>query len=402
MADKKIITCKALVDKVKDLDGYEFLRELVGNVLQEALEAERDEHVGVGKYERGDERMDTRSGYKPREITTGVGRLRLQMPQTRSGMSSRVLAGYYRVDQAVLLMAAEMYVSGVSTRRVEKLLEATIGTGVSAQTVSKAAKKLDVAIAALRERPLGETPVLIVDARFDKVRRGGAVRNSALLVVIGIDAEGHRRVLDFGAVDSEKKQHWKDLFTGLRKRGLCGVLYTVSDDHEGLRNALGEVFMGAVWNRCHTHINRNILGATPKKHKGEVALHLKDIFSAPDEKEARARLLKLAQKADTLKSGLGAYIEEVVPDGFAAFALPASLRQQLRTTNMLERLNQEIKRRTRVARIFPSVQSYERLAGSILVRTDEDWQASGRKYIDVELLKEALEEKTQTIKKQVA
>jgi transposase-like protein len=371
-------------------------------VLQEALEAERDEHVGVGKYERGDERRDIRSGYKPREITTGVGRLSLQAPQTRNGMSSQILASYSRVDQAVLLMASEMYVSGVSTRRVEKLLEATIGTGVSAQTVSKAAKRLDGAINALRERPLGETPVLMVDARFDKVRRDGAVRNCALLVVIGIDAEGYRRVLDFSAVDGEKKQHWKDLFTGLRKRGLRGVLYTVSDDHEGLRNALGEVFVGAVWNRCHTHINRNIIGATPKKHKGEVVLHLKDIFSAPDEKEARARLLKLARKADGMKCGLGAYIEEVVPDGFGAFAVPASLRQQLRTTNMLERLNQEIKRRTRVARIFPSTDSYVRLAGSILVRTDEEWQAAGRKYLDTELLIEALEEKTQTINKQVA
>jgi len=402
MADRKIIASKELVDKVKGMGGYDLLRELVEQVLQELLEAERDEHVGVGKYERGGERRDIRSGYKPREIVTGVGQLNLQAPQTRNGMSSQILASYNRVDQSILLMAAEMYVSGVSTRRVEKLLEATIGTGVSAQTVSKAAKRLDVAIAALRERPLGETPVLIVDARFDKVRRDAAVRNCALLVVIGLDAEGHRRVLDFSAVDGEKKQHWKDLFTGLRKRGLHGVLYTVSDDHEGLRNALGEVFVGAVWNRCHTHINRNILGVTPKKHKGEVALRLKDIFSAPDEKEARSRLLKLAQKADSMKSGLGAYIEEVVPDGFGAFTLPVSLRKPLRTTNMLERLNQEIKRRTRVARIFPSVQSYERLAGSILVRTDEDWQAAGRKYLDVELLKEALEDKTEIIKKQVA
>lgn len=402
MADKNIIACKELVDKIKELEGYDFLRELVGQVLQEALEAERDEHVGVGKYERGDERMDTRSGYKPRELTTGVGRLHLRMPQTRNGMSSQILAAYERVDQAVLLMATEMYVSGVSTRRVEKLLEATIGTGVSAQTVSKAAKRLDDAIAALRERPLGETPVLMVDARFDKVRREGTVRSSAFLVVIGVDAEGNRRVLDFAAVDSETKHNWKDLFMRLKKRGLGGVLYTVSDDHEGLRNALGEVFLGATWNRCHTHINRNILGATPKKHKAEVALRLKDIFSAPDETEARVRLKKLAQQADTMKSDLGAYIEEVVPDGFAAFAIPVSLRQHLRTTNMLERLNQEIKRRTRVARIFPSMESYERLAGTILVRTDEEWQASGRKYLDIELLKEALEEKRETIKIQVA
>jgi putative transposase len=402
MADKKIIASKELVDKLKELDGYEFLRELVGQVLQEVLEAERDEHVGVGKYERGDERKDIRSGYKAREITTGVGRLNLQMPQTRNGMSSQVLMSYKRVDQAVLLMAAEMYVAGVSTRRVEKLLEATIGTGVSAQTVSLASKRLDGAIEALRERPLGETPALIVDARFDKVRRDRAVRSAALLVVVGMDAEGNRRVLDFAAVDSEKKNHWKELFVGLKKRGLCGVLYTVSDDHEGLKRALGEVFVGSVWNRCHTHINRNVLGNTPKKHKNEVALRLKDIYSAPDEKEARERLKTLARQADAMKCGLGAYMEEIVPDGFAVFALPVQLRRYLRTTNMLERLNQEIKRRTRVARIFPSMESYERLAGTILVRTDENWQAVGRKYLDMELLKESLEEKTETSKKRAA
>jgi len=374
----------------------------VKQVLQDVLEAERDERVGVGKYERGDERKDIRSGYKPRGLTTGVGRLSLQMPQTRNGMSSQVLAAYRRVDQAVLLMAAQMYAAGVSTRRVEKLLQATIGTGVSAQTVSKAARRLDEAIAALRERPLGETPVLLVDARFDKVRRDGAVRNAALLVVVGIEADGHRRVLDFAAADSEKKAPWKELFLRLKKRGLHGVLYTVSDDHKGLRNALGEVFVGAVWNRCHTHINRNVLNKTPKKHKSEVALMLKDIFSAPDEEQARARLRRLAEKADAMKSRLGEYIEETVPDGFAVFAFPAPLRRQMRTTNMVERLNQEIKRRTKLVRSFPGMESYERLAGTILVRTDEQWQTAARAYLDVERLKEALEKITEKRKKQAA
>jgi len=402
MADKGIIAVKELVDKAKELEGYDLLREIVERVVQEVLEAERDEHVGVGKYERGNERKDIRSGYKPREITTGVGRLCLWMPQTRNGMKSEVLAAYERVDQAVLLTAAEMYAAGVSTRRVEKLLEATIGTGVSAQTVSKAAKRLDEAIEALRTRPLGETPVLIVDARFDKVRRDGAVRNAALLVVVGIEADGHRRVMDFAAVDGEKKDPWKKLFLGLKKRGLHGVLYTVSDDHEGLRNALGEVFVGAVWNRCHTHINRNVLGETPRKHKNEIAIALKDIFNAPDEEKARARLRKLAEEADAMKSELGEYIEEVVPDGFAVFALPAQLRRYLRTTNMLERLNQEIKRRTRLVRSFPGFESYERLAGTVLVRTDEEWQAAGRMYLDMELLKEALEGKPKKSKKRAA
>jgi len=402
MADREIIASKELVDKVKELEGYELLRELVGQAVQEVLEAERDEHVGVEKYERGEGRKDIRSGYKAREIITGVGRLSLRMPQTRNGMNSQVLAAYKRVDQAVLLMAAEMYAAGVSTRRVEKLLEATIGTGVSAQTVSKASKGLDAAITALRERPLGETPVLIVDARFDKVRRDGAVRSTALLVVIGMDGEGRRRVLDFRAEDGEKKNHWKHLFLGLKKRGLHGVLYTVSDDHEGLKSALGEVFVGSAWNRCHTHINRNILGNTSRKHKNEVALGLKDIFRAPDEKEARARLKKLALEADGMKRGLGAYMEEIVPDGFAVFALPAQLRRPLGTTNMLERLNQEIKRRTRVARIFPSMESYERLAGTLPVRTDENWQAAERRYLDMELLKEALEIKSEKSEKQAA
>ncbi len=393
MADKNIIASKELIDKVKKLEGIELLRELVEQVLQEVLEAERDEHVGVEKYERGNERKDIRSGYKPREITTGVGRLSLRMPQTRKGMNSKVLPSYSRVDQAVLLMATEMYAAGVSTRRVEKLLEKTIGTRVSAQTVSKAAKRLDKAIKALRERPLGQTPVLMVDARFDKVRRDGVVRSTALLVVVGFEADGHRRVLDFAAADGEKKSTWKELFLRLKARGLHGVLYTVSDDHEGLKNALGEVFVGSAWNRCHTHINRNVLNKTPKKHKNEVALRLKDILSAPDEKEARDRLKRFAIEADKMKPGLGEYIEETVPDGFAVFALPAQLRRYLRTTNMVERLNQEIKRRTRLVRSFPGMESYERLAGTVLVRTDEEWQAADREYFDMELLIEALENK---------
>jgi transposase-like protein len=317
-------------------------------------------------------------------------------------MNSQVLAQYGRVDQSVLLMASQMYASGVSTRRVGKLLEATIGTGVSAQTVSKAARRLDEAITVLRERPLGEMPVLMVDARFDKVRRDGAVRNSALLVVVGLDAQGHRRVLDFATVDGEKEDSWKELFLRLKKRGMHGVLYTVSDDHEGLKNAIGEMFLGAVWNRCHTHINRNVLNKTPKKHKREVALRLKDIFSAPDEAQAHIRLKGLAEKADSMKPKLGDYIEETVTDGFAIFALPAQLRQQLRTTNMVERLNQEIKRRTRIVRSFPTMESYERLAGTVLVRTDEEWQTAERKYLDIELLKEALEGKQKKSENQAA
>lgn len=393
MADGNIIASKRLVDKVKELNGQDMLRELVKEVLQEILEAERDEHVGVEKYERGDERKDVRSGYKPRKIKMGVGSIALRMPQTRNGMNSRVLAAYGRVDQAVLLMATEMYVTGVSTRRVGELLEKTIGTGVSAQTVSKAAKRLDAAITALKERPLGETPVLMVDARFDKVRRDGVVRNSALLVIVGFDKDGKRRVLDFEAVDGEKKDSWKELFLRLKKRGLHGVLYTVSDDHEGLKNAMGEVFVGALWNRCHVHIKRNVLNKTPKKHKDEMALRLKDILCAPDEHDARERLVKLAELADTIKSGLGAYIEDTVPDGFAVFALPAQLRIYLRTTNMVERLNQEIKRRTRLVRSFPNMESYKRLAGTILVRTDEKWQTTSRAYFDMGLLKEVLEAK---------
>jgi len=402
MTDKRIMASKELVDKVKELKGYGLLREIVEQVLQEVLEAERDEHVGVERYERADERKDIRSGYKPRRIVTGVGRLSLRMPQTRNGMNSQVLAQYGRVDQSVLLMASQMYASGVSTRRVGKLLEATIGTGVSAQTVSKAARRLDEAITVLRERPLGEMPVLMVDARFDKVRRDGAVRNSALLVVVGLDAQGHRRVLDFATVDGEKEDSWKELFLRLKKRGMHGVLYTVSDDHEGLKNAIGEMFLGAVWNRCHTHINRNVLNKTPKKHKREVALRLKDIFSAPDEAQAHIRLKGLAEKADSMKPKLGDYIEETVTDGFAIFALPAQLRQQLRTTNMVERLNQEIKRRTRIVRSFPTMESYERLAGTVLVRTDEEWQTAERKYLDIELLKEALEGKQKKSENQAA
>lgn len=402
MADTGIIDVNTLLGKAEELEGCELFKEMLEKVLQAVLEAERDEHVGVGRYRRGEGRTDTRSGYKGRSLKTPVGKLQLRMPQTRNGMQTRVLESYSRVDQSVLSMAVQMYAKGVSTRKVEKLLEMTIGAGVSAQTVSNANKRLDAAIEELRSRPLGDTPVLMLDARYDKVRRGNAVRNTALLVAIGIEGDGMRRVLDFSVEEHENKPYWKDLLLRLKRRGIKGVLYTVSDNHEGLKSALGETFVGAVWNRCHTHITRNALDRAPKAWRKEAAALLRDILCAPDEKSARERLARLAREADMKKNGLGDYIEEIMPDGFAVYALPASVRTQLRTTNMLERLNQEIKRRTKVARIFPSTEAYLRLAGTLLVQTDEDWQEAGRRYLDIDLVKEALAVKSAIKAKEAA
>ncbi len=248
-----------LLSKAQENQGYDLYRKLLQSLLQILLEAERDEHVGVQPYERGDSRRDTRSGYNPRTLQTPVGEIQLQKPQTRDGMQSQILNRYERFDQAILMTACEMYVNGVSTRKVEQLLKKTIGVEMSPATVSKANQRLELAIDELKSRELGEFPVLIADARYDKVRHNGAIRSMAFFVIIGLDAEGYRHVLDFVVVEGETKYAWKTAFEGLKARGLHGVRWMVSDDHDGLREALCEAFVGAAWQRCQTHITRNIM-----------------------------------------------------------------------------------------------------------------------------------------------
>jgi putative transposase len=390
MTDKRMIDATELVSKVKGLNGNDLLREIVQVVVQEMLEAERDEHVRAGSYERNPERIDIRSGYKPRTLETMVGQIQLRKPQTRDGMHSEILENYTRIDQSVLTMAAEMYARGVSTRKVEDLLKTTIGTRISAQTVSRANERLDQAIKQLREKPLGSCPVLILDGRFDKVREGNIIINGALLIVVGILESGRRSVIDFRAVQEESEATWSDVIKDMKKRGLRDVAFTISDDHPGLRKSLHEQFVGKLWQRCQTHIERNILNRTPWHCRRDMGEYLRDIFNSPDEAEAWRRLRLLSETANKMKRGLGDYIESIVPDGFAVFALAKPLRKRLRTTNLVERINEEIKRRTKVARIFPSFESYERCAGTILVHYEEKWLDTNCRYIDIELLKESI------------
>ncbi len=390
MTGEGIMNRNELVHKLLNVEDGNLLHDLVQEVLQALLEAERDEHVGAGRYEQTAERRDVRSGYKPRSVSSLVGRLELRKPQTRDGMSSGLLERYTRIDQSVLTMAAEMYAQGVSTRRVEALLSETIGIEVSASTVSRANQRLDEAIRVLRERELASMPILIVDARFDKVRRDGAVRNVALLAVIGIDEEGRRRLLDFQAVEGETKAAWRDVFQGLQQRGLRDVRYVISDNHEGLRDAVSELFVGAVWQRCQTHITRNIVDRTPHAGKNEMGQRIREVFTAPDERTARRRLRELTEWADEKKADFGSYLEETMEEGLAVMSLPSEVRRKLRTTNLIERINQELKRRTKVVRIFPSMASYERCVGTILVHIDERWQESGYRYVDAAGVIEAL------------
>jgi len=390
MTGEGIMNRNELVHKLLNVEDGNLLHDLVQEVLQALLEAERDEHVGAGRYEQTAERRDVRSGYKPRSVSSLVGRLELRKPQTRDGMSSGLLERYTRIDQSVLTMAAEMYAQGVSTRRVEALLSETIGIEVSASTVSRANQRLDEAIRVLRERELASMPILIVDARFDKVRRDGAVRNVALLAVIGIDEEGRRRLLDFQAVEGETKAAWRDVFQGLQQRGLRDVRYVISDNHEGLRDAVSELFVGAVWQRCQTHITRNIVDRTPHAWKNEMGQRIREVFTAPDERTARRRLRELTEWADEKKADFGSYLEETMEEGLAVMSLPSEVRRKLRTTNLIERINQELKRRTKVVRIFPSMASYERCVGTILVHIDERWQESGYRYVDAAGVIEAL------------
>jgi transposase-like protein len=274
---------------------------------------------------------------------------------------------------------AEIYLQGVSTRKVTKVLEALCGLEVTSSEVSRAAAKLDEAIARWRTRPLGETPYLLVDARYEKVRTDGAVVSSSVLVAVGIDTGGRREVLGVSVSLSEAEVHWREFFASLQERGMHGVRMITSDDHAGLKAARTARFPGVPWQRCQFHLQQNALHyVTRAARRKEVARDLRSVFNAPDRAEAD-RLLKIAVgKYREEMPRLADWMEENVAEGLTVFSLPEHHRRSLRTTNMLERLNKEIRRRTKVATLFPNPESVLRLVASILMETNDDWIGQSR------------------------
>lgn len=373
-------------DQLKDVLSHDHgLQTLLEEVLGQVLEAEMTEHIGAEPYERTDGRRTYRNGYRPRRLTTRVGTLTLRVPQSRDGsFSTELFRRYQRSEQALVLALMEMVVQGVSTRKVTRITEELCGTSFSKSTVSALCADLDARVEAWNERPLeGRYPFLIVDAIVVKVRRDRAVRPTSALVAVGISEEGYREVLGVTLGDSETEGTWGSFFKELKQRGLRGVELIASDNHGGLVAAAERYFQGAIWQRCQAHFTRNVLKVTPKHLRSEMTAWLRRIFRSENQAEARRAFDALAEEFEGTAEAALEILEAGLEDAIAVLVLPAKYRRRLRTTNMLERLNEELRRRERVIRIFPNEASALRMIGALLVEQHEQW-ISGKRYFNMD------------------
>jgi putative transposase len=376
------------LDEITELlaeHGFDGIAQAVTVLLNEVMKLERSHALRAMPYQRAEGRVGYANGFKPKTLHTRIGPLAVQVPQTRGvEFYPSALEKGVRSERALKLAVAEMYVQGVSTRKVAAITEQLCGLEVTSSQVSRAAAVLDEELRKWRDRPLGETPYLILDARYEKVRHGGQVVSCAVLVAIGIDPEGKRSVLGVSVSLSEAEVHWRDFLASLQARGLHGVKLVVSDAHAGIKPALEARLTGVPWQRCRFHLLKNALTFLPKPSlRPQVVASLRAVFDAPDRPEAERRLDLVVKKYRTSAPKLAEWLEANVPEGLTVFALPAGHRRRLRTSNMLERLNEEIKRRTRVAGLFPNDASALRLVSAVLMEISEDWE-TGRKYLTME------------------
>jgi putative transposase len=376
---------------VKDLlaansDG---LRAIVHAVRQEMLEAEMTDALGAEKGERTPTRLGYRAGYYTRTLVTRVGKLELRVPQDRDGrFSTELFERYQRSEQALVATLAEMYVQGVSTRKVKAITEELCGHSFSASAISAINKRLDESLAAFAQRPLAEPfPYLILDARYEKVREGGIVTSQAVLIAVGIDWDGRRQILAVEMANRESRSSWKDFLLGLRARGLHGVELVVADDHAGLRAAIREVLAEAAYQRCYVHFLRNALDYLPRKADDDCLQELRWLYDRRSVEEARRDLAAWIAKWGSRYPRLVAWVEETIEETFTFYRLPRQHHKHLKSTNMLERLNEEVRRRTYVVRIFPNAASCCRLVRALAVETHENWLEAHR-YLNMDDLKE--------------
>jgi len=362
--------------------GLEGLPELIRYFVNESMQAEREQYIQAGRYERTAERTGHANGYKPKTVKTRVGEITFDIPQVREGgFYPAALEKGLRSERALTLTLAEMYILGVSTRKVKSILETLCGTGVSATQVSRAIAQLDGILQAWRERPLGEMVFLFLDARYEKVRENGQVRDAAILMAFGVDLAGKRQILGVFVSLSEHEAHWKAFLQDLKRRGLHGVQLITSDDHHGLQAARQEVFGGVPWQRCQFHIQQNAVAYVPRvSMRAEVAADIRAVFNAPDRKTAELLLSRAVQKYAHAAPRLSAWMEENIPESLTVLDFPIQYRRFLRTANMLERVNREVRRRTRVVGIFPNEASCLRLISALLMEYSEDWEV-GRKLL---------------------
>lgn len=377
-------TVRALMEQDKDL-----LRDLIQAAVQQVLEAEMTEQLGAAKSERTGARRGYRSGYYERALITRVGRIELRVPQDREGrFSTEVFERYQRAEKALVSALLEMYVQGTSTRKITAITEELCGHDFSPSTISRINKGLDEQLATFAQRPLEEDyPYLILDARYERVREDGIVRRRAVLVALGINHDGRRCVLGVELAARESASSWREFLEGLKRRGLRGVEFAVSDSHEGLRQALATTLTGAVWQRCYVHFLRNALDHLPRKAHDDCLTELRWIYDRRTLQEARADLAAWLKKWSGKYGRLCDWVEEAIEETFAFFRLPHAHHKHLRSTNLLERFNEEIKRRTHVVRNFPNAESCLRLVRALAAEQHEEWQ-EGSRYLNMALLAE--------------
>ena len=372
------------------LDGDEdYLRSMVQTVVEATLEAEMTAALGADKSERTAERLGYRSGYYTRSLVTRVGTLELRVPQDREGrFSTRLFERYQRSEKALVGALAEMYVQGVSTRKVKAITEELCGHSFSASAISGINKRLDAELAAFACRRLEEPfPYLILDARYEKIREAGVIASQAVLVAIGIDLEGRRNVLGVDLANRESQSSWKDFLLALRKRGLHGVEYVVSDDHAGLKAAIREVLPEAAWQRCYVHFLRNALDYVPRKVDDDCLQELRWFYDRRNIDEVRQDLARWLDRWQAKYPRLTDWVEANIEETLTYYRLPLAHHKHMKSTNMLERLNQELKRRTHVVRIFPNAESCLRLIRALAVETHENWLEATR-YLNMAHLAE--------------
>jgi putative transposase len=371
---------------VSDRDLF---KELLRESLQEVLEAEMTELIGAAPGERSAERIGYRAGHYGRSLVTRIGKLELRVPRDRDGrFSTELFERYQRSEKALVSALAEMYVQGVSTRKVKAITEELCGHAFSASTISQINKGLDGALERFALRALEEPyPYLILDARYEKVRIDGVIRSQAVLIAIGINWEGRRQVLGVELANRESATSWKEFVRRLKERGLNGVELVVSDDHDGLKKAVAELLPEAAWQRCYVHFLRNALDYLPRKADDDCLQELRWLYDRRDLKEAQADLAAWLKRWERRYPKLTDWAEENIGQTLTFYRLPRQHHKHMKSTNLLERLNEEIKRRTRVVRIFPNPESCLRLVRALCAETHEAWLEDNR-YINMDLLKE--------------
>ena len=384
-------------------NGFDSMADVLRMLLNEAMKIEREDALAAEAYQRTSDRKGYANGYKPKTVDTRMGRFTVDVPQVRGDVEfyPSALEKGCRSERALKVAIAEMYVKGISTRRVTRVLEKMCGLDVSSTQVSRATRILDEELNRWRNRKLGQYLYIILDAHYEKVRMNGSVQSCAVFTAIGVNADGKREILGVSVSLSEAEVHWRAFLKSLLDRGLHGVTYIVSDAHDGLKAALRALFNGVPWHRCQFHLQQNAQAYVPKKTmKKQVSDDIADIFAAPDGRIARARLKQYVEKYVESAPELSEWMEENLPEGLTVFELPQEHRKRMRTTNSLERLHEEINRRTRVARLFPNEASLIRLVSAIEMEISEDWIA-GKRYLNMNVGMENESETANSSKKKI-